>query len=158
METEIAPQPAPTSWPQNLVLDIALGILSSKELCTIYEISEDQFLRWKSHPLFQKQVLTMREELKTSGQTFLAKAKVQAEALLTEAYLIATDRTLPAAVRSAQIRDIMRWARFDQPPAPTVAVEASVKPVVNLVIQSPVAVESQRSTIDVTPEKPEKLN
>lgn len=143
-----------TGWPQNLVLDLAMAVASQDELCAIYEITEAQLAEWKRHPLFQKQVLQTREELKTTGKTFVVKARAIAEELLEDVYLIAKDETTPALVRLKAVENAVRWAGYeakkesDDSRAPT-----DTRPTINITIQQPPAVvvneKSVRPVIEV---------
>jgi hypothetical protein len=65
-----------------------------------------------ANPQFQRYVDMYTKELKDSGFSFSAKARVLAEDLLPTLYHMAKDMDTPAAVRRQAITDIVEWAEL----------------------------------------------
>jgi hypothetical protein len=65
-----------------------------------------------ANPQFQRYVDMYIKELKDSGFSFSAKARVLAEDLLPTLYHMAKDDDVPAAVRRQAITDIVEWAEL----------------------------------------------
>jgi hypothetical protein len=65
-----------------------------------------------ANPQFQRYVDMYVKELKDTGFSFSAKARVLAEDLLPTLYHMAKDSDVPAAVRRQAITDIVEWAEL----------------------------------------------
>lgn len=104
------------SFDSRLPYDLAIGASDEREIFLRYGLSQEQAALLKEHELFKMSVAAASQELKESGMTFRLKAKVMAEDLLEEAYMIATDPLSPTAERVKLIQWAAKMA--DLEPAP----------------------------------------
>ena len=75
-------------------------------------ITQTEYDQIAANPQFQRYVDMYVKELKDSGFSFSAKARVLAEDLLPTLYHMAKDLDVPAAVRRQAITDIVEWAEL----------------------------------------------
>lgn len=88
-----------------LVYEIAQGIDPPWVVAQRYGLTELEWKRLVQHRPFLLAVQRYRKDMADTGYTFRLKAALQAESLLQEAYLMARDPTVPAAVRA----DLIKW-------------------------------------------------
>lgn len=112
-------------WSNSLPMDVAMGVYTSEEICELHGISEGQLTTFLSHPLFQKEVATLRKDMKESGATFKAKARILAEHLIDRMYAIVTDDATPVAIRMKGVENVVRWAGYDRKPVDDTPVEST---------------------------------
>ena len=75
-------------------------------------LTQTEYDQIAANPQFQRYVDMYVKELKDSGFSFSAKARVLAEDLLPTLYHMAKDQDTPAAVRRQAITDIVEWAEL----------------------------------------------
>ena len=75
-------------------------------------ITQTEYDQIAANPQFQRYVDMYVKELRDSGFSFSAKARVLAEDLLPTLYHMAKDSDVPAAVRRQAITDIVEWAEL----------------------------------------------
>ena len=75
-------------------------------------LTQTEYDQIAANPQFQRYVDMYVKELKDSGFSFSAKARVLAEDLLPTLYHMAKDMDTPAAVRRQAITDIVEWAEL----------------------------------------------
>lgn len=88
-----------------LVYEIAQGIDPPWVVAQRYGMTEFEWKKLVRHKPFLLAVQRYRKDMADTGYTFRMKAQLQAEALLKEAYLMARDPKVPAAVRA----DLIKW-------------------------------------------------
>lgn len=97
MDEELIPQPQPAlDVPQELILNIAMGMEDPKEIASRYGFEGIKWEKLQSWKPFNDAVAAKRAELETSGITFKIKAKALTEDVFEDAYKIArsNDATL----------------------------------------------------------------
>jgi hypothetical protein len=75
-------------------------------------LTQTEYDQIAANPQFQRYVDMYVKELKDTGFSFSAKARVLAEDLLPTLYHMAKDSDVPAAVRRQAITDIVEWAEL----------------------------------------------
>jgi len=75
-------------------------------------LTQTEYDQIAANPQFQRYVDMYVKELRDSGFSFSAKARVLAEDLLPTLYHMAKDDDVPAAVRRQAITDIVEWAEL----------------------------------------------
>lgn len=94
------------AWDPRLALELAMaGPDKAMEVFGRYKVDHAAAVELIQNPLFLKQLEQYKQELEASGMSFRMKARVLAEDLLPEAYVIAKDTMYPAAVRA----DMIQW-------------------------------------------------
>ena len=73
-------------------------------------ITQTEYDLIATNPQFQRYVDTYSNELRDSGFSFAAKAKILAEDLLVTSYHMARDPDVPAAVRAKIHENFVEWA------------------------------------------------
>lgn len=96
---------AELTFDPRLVYELALGLEDAHEIFPRYNYTAEQALALASKPVFVATYKEYRKYISEQGLSFKAKARMQAEDLLTHAYEMATDKETPAAVRF----DIIQW-------------------------------------------------
>jgi hypothetical protein len=89
-----------------LCFELALGLEDDKKL--VFErfgYDLDAAVQLAKNPQFQRMLKFYKDDVEQNGITYKAKVRVQAEALLVDAYNIANDPEAPAAVRA----DLIKW-------------------------------------------------
>jgi len=97
MDEELIPQPQPAlDVPQELILNIAMGMEDPQEVASRYGFEGLKWEKLQSWKPFTDAVAAKRAELETSGITFRIKAKALTEDVFEDAYKIArsNDATL----------------------------------------------------------------
>lgn len=88
-----------------LTFDLALGLNPAQEIFAQYGYTQEEAVNLAQSPVFQTALKAYVEDVKAHGITFKARARVMAEALLANAYEIATDAEAPANARA----DLIKW-------------------------------------------------
>lgn len=104
-----AAQP-PTTWQPQIPLEIALGIDDLEDIALRYGLSVTQLNALLCTPGFQMQVAMFRKDLHENGETFRAKARVQAEMLLVKSFALINADATPASVKADLIKATVEWA------------------------------------------------
>ena len=97
MDEELIPQPQPAlDVPQELILNVAMGMEDPKEIASRYGFEGIKWEKLQSWKPFIDAVASKKAELETSGITFKIKAKALTEDVFEDAYKIArsNDATL----------------------------------------------------------------
>ena len=102
-------------YPRGLALDLALESAPLADILEAYELSPEDMKRILLNPAFKRELEEYRDELKTDGFSFRAKAKAQAEAYLNMAWQMVHDPECPSNVRADLIKQTVRWAGHDTP-------------------------------------------
>jgi len=103
-----------------LCFDLALGLDPKQEIFERYGYDESGMLDLARNPLFQRMLKAYVDDVAENGITYRAKVRVQAEALLADAFEIATDPEAPSAVRADLIKWHGKMADYEpRPNAPT---------------------------------------
>ena len=105
---EIRPQ-----WSYDLAADHALGEPTDRIL-EAHGLTYEEYLRVLADPQFQVIVERLKSELQTDGATFKLKAKLMADTLLENAFMLATDKSVDPRVRTRNIENIVGWAGHEQ--------------------------------------------
>lgn len=84
-----------------------------QDLLTRNNINAAQFLEFAKDKLFEKAVQGYREEIRTKGLTFRAKARVQAEELLKTSWVLIHSIDTPAAVKADLIKHTVKWGDLE---------------------------------------------
>jgi hypothetical protein len=88
-----------------LTFELAVGLSAPDKIFERYGYDRDSALTLAKNPIFQRVLKAYVDDVKENGITFRAKARIQAEDLLTHSYEIATDPEAPYAVRA----DMIKW-------------------------------------------------
>lgn len=107
---------AGVTFDPRLPYELALGLDSAEVVFTRYGIDAVQAAKLLGHEVFKVVLGNAAREVKEAGLTFKMRARLMAEDLLEEGYLIATDAEAPANVRA----DLIKWTAKmgDLEPAP----------------------------------------
>jgi len=90
MDEELIPQPQPAlDVPQELILNIAMGMEDPKEIASRYGFEGLKWEKLQTWKPFTDAVSAKKAELETSGITFKIKAKALTEDVFEDAYRIA---------------------------------------------------------------------
>jgi hypothetical protein len=109
----------PTTWEPQLPLEIALGIEDLDAIALRHRLSFDQLNALLCTPGFQIQVAHFRKDLHENGETFRAKARVQAEMMLETSYKLVHADSTPASVKADLIKSTVEWAGLKPNPKAT---------------------------------------
>lgn len=140
---------------RELALSIARNSLGAMR--PIHEIfageglTQTEYDQIAANPQFQRYVDMYVKELKDTGFSFSAKARVLAEDLLPTLYHMAKDIEVPAAVRRQAITDIVEWAELK----PKTNAVAASGPGFSITINLPSTGNSPKQTLVLEAETPE---
>lgn len=113
----VAQQPnTDPSWlgfPPMLAMEIAMRTAPVEEIVTGYGLNQDEWERLSVYPPFVRAVQTATEQLQEEGVSFKIKAKLQADALLSQSWKMIHDPLTPHAVRADLLKSTIRWAGHD---------------------------------------------
>lgn len=103
------------TYPASLPIEVALKTASVKDICEAYGLSEEDWLRLKSDPVFVAEVAALRETLKKDGMSFKMKAQLQAEELLNTSWALIHSHNddVPPNVKADLIKFIIKAAGLD---------------------------------------------
>ena len=106
-----------TPWTNVVAFELALilegGGETVQDLLTRNNITATQFAEFANDKIFEKIVRDYREEIRTKGLTFRAKARVQAEELLKTSWILIHSIDTPAAVKADLIKHTVKWADLE---------------------------------------------
>lgn len=114
-------------------------------------LTQTEYDQIAANPQFQRYVDMYVKELKDTGFSFSAKARVLAEDLLPTLYHMAKDLEVPAAVRRQAITDIVEWAELK----PKTNAVAATGPGFSITINLPSTPNSPQQTLVLEAETPE---
>lgn len=114
-------------------------------------LTQTEYDQIAANPQFQRYVDMYVKELKDSGFSFSAKARVLAEDLLPTLYHMAKDSDVPAAVRRQAITDIVEWAELK----PKTNQIAQTGPGFSITINIPSTANSPQQTMILEAKTPE---
>jgi len=92
------------AWPVRLPFDLALQVYDDEEVFQRHGITPERALKLINTPAFVNSIKVWREFVTKEGISFKTKARMAAEDLLMQAYVIATDPTIPAGTRLESIK------------------------------------------------------
>jgi polyhydroxyalkanoate synthesis regulator phasin len=98
-----------------LQFDLAMKAEPPEDTFERYGYSPAESLKLLENQAFAESLQKITDEVVTKGVSFRLKAKAMAEDLLPQAYIIASDASLSAAVRSGMIQWITRIAGLEPP-------------------------------------------
>lgn len=75
-------------------------------------LSQAEYDEIAKNPVYQGYVKAYMADLRDSGFSFSAKARVLAEDLLADVYLMAKDADTPAAMRVKTLENLVEWGRL----------------------------------------------
>ena len=96
-----------------LAFDIALQYDPVPVVLRNHGVTADQYAQLKAHRPFLLAIKNFRDEIREKGVTFKMKAKMLAEDLLEDAYLMSRNPDTPASVRMKGIENVVRWAEHE---------------------------------------------
>ena len=106
-----------TKWDDRLAFDIAFlregGGETRDEVKERHGLTEQDLQRVEGQVLFEKAVDSYRREIVEKNLTFRLKARVQADELLRQSYVMIHDEEVPASVRADLIKSTVKWAGLD---------------------------------------------
>jgi hypothetical protein len=117
METSNLTKTAP--WDPRLILDLAIGVDSLEEILARYGMSLSEYEHMSTLPVFKKELAQTMRDVRENGNSFRAKAKVQAEYYLQEVDELVNDKTTPAGVRLDAIKSVVKWGDLEPKDAKT---------------------------------------
>jgi hypothetical protein len=106
-----------TPWSNVVAFELALilegGGETVQDMLTRNNLTTTQFMEFSKDKIFEKAVQDYRQEIRTKGLTFRAKARVQAEELLKTSWLLIHSIDTPAAVKADLIKHTVKWADLE---------------------------------------------
>jgi hypothetical protein len=105
--------PSELGFPPMLPIELAMRVAPVGDICAAYDINKQEFIALTRDPLFAQAYKGAREMLQKDGMSFKIKAKMQAEALLSESWKIIHGKDTPVAVKTDLIKATVRWAGYD---------------------------------------------
>lgn len=100
-------------WPPTLALEVAMQMMSSREICESYNISRERWDVIRKNPIFISEVTAASEALRQEGAAFKARVQLQALELLQDNWKFIHDPTCPWAVRADLLKHTIRVAGLD---------------------------------------------
>jgi hypothetical protein len=108
-----ARNPAELGFPPMLPYELAMKVDSAANICRAYGMTREAFAELIEHPVFIKAYQEAVEALKVEGMSFRIKARLQAEAYLDTAFVMAQNPGTSDNVRADIIKNTVRWAGYD---------------------------------------------
>jgi len=105
--------PAEIGYPPTLPIEVALQTASDEQIREAYEFTPAQWAALKRSSQFQRDLKNAQDMLRTEGMSFKAKARLQAEELLTTSWGMIHDSRIPATVRADLIKFTVRAAGLE---------------------------------------------
>lgn len=140
------------SAPQELILNIAIGMEEPAVIAARYGIEGDDWIRLQSYKPFQIAVEKQKAELEASGLTFRVKAKALTEDVFEEAYKIARSND---ATLMQKLEFIKLGAKLaDMEPKANTQVAAGPGFSISINFSSP---KPENKVIDITPDESSEL-
>lgn len=115
-------------------------------------LTQTEYDAISTNPQFKRYVDQYETELKDSGFSFSAKARILAEDLLPTAYHMARDVDTPAAVRRQIIADLVEWGELK----PKNNANAAAGPGFSITFNIPAVGQTPPQTIVLEAETPQK--
>lgn len=116
-------------------------------------LSQAEYDEIAKNPVYQGYVKTFMAELRDAGFSFSAKARVLAEDLLADVYLMAKDVDTPAAMRVKTLENLVEWGRL----APKQTADVQAGPGYSITINLSGAAKSQQITLENTAKQPTSI-
>lgn len=108
-----ARNPSDLGFPPMLPYELAMGVDTPRNICAAYGLTRERFALLIAHPVFVKAYQEAVEALKVDGMSFKVKARLQAEAYLDTAFIMAQNVGTADSVRADIIKNTVRWAGYD---------------------------------------------
>ena len=152
-DSEFLPAYKPAlSAPQELILNIAIGMEEPAVIAARYGIEGDDWIRLQGYKPFQIAVEKQKAELEASGLTFRVKAKALTEDVFEEAYKIARSND---ATLMQKLEFIKLGAKLaDMEPKANTQVAAGPGFSISINFSSP---KPENKVIDITPDESSEL-
>lgn len=99
-------------YPPGLVYDLAVGMLSEKEIMDSYGISSEQARKLKENPIFRADLERMVERIKRDGLSTELKARMIVELNLPMLHRIINDENTPPAAKVNAFETAMDLAGY----------------------------------------------
>lgn len=100
-------------WPSRLPFDLAMDMAPAGEVFADHGISDEDALKLLQHAVFVRTVKEYKEIIAADGLSFKAKARIAAEALIPDAYNLATDPAVSAGDRLKAIQHLTKVAGLE---------------------------------------------
>lgn len=113
IETLPAARPPLKEYPQNFVMELALGLESPDALCIRYDITLHEYSQLTSNPTFQTDLNNWRSRMADEGLSFKLKARVQAESYLADIDDIITSQSTSPETKLAAISRVVQWGGLE---------------------------------------------
>lgn len=140
------------SAPQELILNIAIGMEEPAVIAARYGIEGDDWVKLQEYKPFQIAVEKQKAELEASGLTFRVKAKALTEDVFEEAYKIARSND---ATLMQKLEFIKLGAKLaDMEPKANTQVAAGPGFSISINFSTP---KPENKVIDITPDEPSEL-
>lgn len=104
---EVRPQ-----WSRDIAMDVALKV-DPDDIMAAHDLQYHEYAAILKDPQFVHLVDALKAEMNESGVTFKFKAQMMADALVDDAFKLATDATVDPRVRTRNIENMVRWAGYD---------------------------------------------
>jgi hypothetical protein len=141
-----------TAWTNVVAFELALvlegGGETVQDLLTRNNINAVQFAEFANDKIFEKTVQDYREEIRTKGLTFRAKARVQAEELLKTSWILIHSIDTPAAVKADLIKHTVKWGDLEPKNTSVESSTGGVSITINLGERKEALVIDQQQAID----------
>lgn len=141
-----------TAWTNVIAFELALvlegGGETVQDLLTRNNINAVQFAEFANDKIFEKTVQDYREEIRTKGLTFRAKARVQAEELLKTSWILIHSIDTPAAVKADLIKHTVKWGDLEPKNTSVESNTGGVSITINLGERKEALVIDQQQAID----------
>lgn len=141
-----------TAWTNVVAFELALvlegGGETVQDLLTRNNINAVQFAEFANDKIFEKTVQDYREEIRTKGLTFRAKARVQAEELLKTSWILIHSIDTPAAVKADLIKHTVKWGDLEPKNTSVESNTGGVSITINLGERKEALVIDQQQAID----------
>lgn len=95
-------------------------------------LTQAEYDQIAKNSVYQGYVTAYKAELKESGFSFSAKARILAEDLLGDIYLMAKDPDTPAQMRVKTLENLVEWGRLAPKQSPTEAAGSGFSVTINL--------------------------
>lgn len=105
--------PSQIGWPTSLVMDLAMGVDTPKDICHTYGISRDEWEALRVNPAFVGDLRRAMDQMKAEGGSFKARSQMQAGELLKRSWQLIHDPQVPAAVQADLIKSTIKWSGLD---------------------------------------------
>ena len=107
-------RPAIKDYPQNFVMELALGLETEDALCVRYDFTPEEYALLLSNKTFQSDLANWKQRMADEGLSFKLKARVQAESYLMDIDGIIHDPSTSNETKLAAISRVVSWGGLDQ--------------------------------------------